>query len=358
MNNYIILENRAELTTAQVLGGMNFSAIVAGAASASSDAFGGSSFGTGFISKGFIAVLIVVGGVAVYKNYTTYKDESSFSYTEINSDENIIKRDGSKGPLLMMETIPPKNNKFLNENPNMACQPAGSNHEGEENLNHMTSSTPYLPLANIDSLIAIEDALKADKTLTNSPASAQMVLMPGQLSCRKEGESVGNQMTEELKILNTTLPFKGSPNAKSYLWQPATFNHNVEEASGQFKMDCNNCEFDYVSGSRLDNKNYKGVWMRVTRDKKARFKLESGLKNISLIRTEGIKTIVFHPKALGIDGPQWREKEWTYISDKFKTNSATCNFGDYIDVYMIFEDAKVGDKVVIDDFVETVVVEK
>jgi hypothetical protein len=354
MNNYIILENRAELSTAQILGGMNFSAIVAGAASASSDAFDSRSFGTGFISKGFLAVLIVVGGVAVYKNYTNYREESPFSYTEMNSNENVLMRKGSKGPLLVIETIPPKNNKYLNENPNMACQPGGPEHSGGDISNRMTYNGPHVPLLNGDSLKASQD-LKPAETITTP---AQMVVMPQQLSCRKEGESVGNQMTEESKFYGPTIPFNPSPNAKSYLWQPASFNHNVEEAAGKFKMDCNGCDFNYVSGSELDNKNYKGVWMRVTRDKKTKFKLESGLKNISLIRTEGAKSIVIHPIAIGIDGPQWREKEWTYVSNKFKTNSAVYHFGDHIDLYMIFENAKVGDKLVIDDFVETLVVEK
>lgn len=361
MNNYIILENRAELTTAQVLGGMNFSAIVAGAASATKDAFDGNSFGTGFMSKGFLAVLIVIGSLAVYKNYTTYRDGSAPSYVELNSDENVIMRNGKKGPLLMMETIPPKNNKYLQEAPNNACQPAGSNHNEENNMNHMTSSVPYLPLATIDSLIAVEDALKAAGTLTKSPVlPSQMVQMPQQqLACRKEGDKEVNGMVEEPKVYNTTLPFTASPNAKSYLWQPASFNQNVEAATGQFKLDCGGgCEFDYISGAQLDNKNYKGVWMRVTKDKKIKFKVETGLKNITLIRTVGDKCIAMHPVAVGIDGPQWRQKEWTYLSNKFKTGGATYTFSEHIDFYLIFEDAKAGDKLVIDDFVETLVMEK
>jgi len=117
-------------------------------------------------------------------------------------------------------------------------------------------------------------------------------------------------------------------------------------------------EFEYISGTQLDNKNYKGVWMRVTKDKKIKFKMESGLKNVSLIRTEGAKTIVMHPVAVGIDGPQWRDKEWTYLSNKFKTKDASYIFSDHIDFFFVFENARVGDRLVIDDFVETVVVEK
>lgn len=355
MNNYIILENRAELTTAQVLGGMNFSAIVAGAASASADVFGSKSFGNGFLSKGFLAVLIVVGGVAVYKNYTSYTDGSLPSYTELNSEENVLMRKSGKGPLLVIETIPPKNGNINNLAPNMACQPGGPEHTNSDYSNRMTSNGPSVPLLNGDSIKAAQEIKTAVTNTTFLPN--QMVQMVSPPTCRKEGE-VPNGMIEEPKVYNTTSPFTASPNAKSYLWNPASFNHNVEEASGKFKMDCNGCDFSYISGSELDNKNYKGVWMRVNRDKKTKFKLESGLKNISLIRTEGAKTIVIHPIAVGIDGPQWREKEWTYISNKFKTKTATYSFGEHIDFYMIFENAKAGDKLVIDDFVETLVVEK
>ncbi len=368
MNNYIILENRPELTTAQVLGGMNFSAIVAGAASASKDAFDSNSFGLRFMSKGFLAVLIVVGGVAIYKNYTTYKDGSPSPYTELNSDENILIRKSGKGPDLVIETIPPKNPKYLVEGPNAACQPAGSDHTTNDIQNHMTTpSGPHLPLENIDSLIAVEDAMRAAGTMTKGPVlPAQMVQMPQQqIACRKEGDNVGNGMTEETKTFNTAPPFnnampvfKPSPNAKSYLWQPISFNKNVDAATGQFKLDCNGCDFSYISGTQLDGKNYKGVWMRVTKDKKIKFKLETGLKNITLTRTVGDKQITMHPVAVGIDGPQWRQKEWTYISNQFKTEGATYTFGNHIDFYIIFEDAKAGDKLVIDDFVETLVMEK
>ncbi len=353
MNNYIILENRAELTTAQVLGGMNFSAIVAGAASASKDTFGGDSFGIGFMSKGFLAVLIVVGGLAVYKNYNSYSD-SSLAEVELNSGEHVIIRKG-KGPLMVIETIPPKNNKYLNQNPNMACQPGGANHS-EPTSNHMTRNNAYPPLVNVDSLNAIAE-MKSATTLTNGPIVNQMVTMPQQLACRKEGEMVPNGMTEE-KSITSMPPLNLSPNAKSYLWNPASFNHNVDAATGDFKLNCNDCEFDYISGAQLDNKNYKGVWMRVTKDKKITFNLETGLKNISLIRMEGSKVTVLHPIAVGVDGPQWREKEWTYLSNKFKAKDATYRFGTHIDFFFVFESARVGDRLVIDDFVETVVVEK
>lgn len=353
MNNYIILENRAELTTAQVLGGMNFSAIVAGAASASSDA-SGKSFGIEFMSKGFLAVLIVIGGIAVYKNYSSY-DDGVLSEVELNSGEHVIMRKG-KGPQMVIETIPPKSNRYNNALPNAACQPGGTNHS-EPTSSHMTRNNSYAPMVNVDSLNALAE-MKSATTLTNGPIINQMVTMPQQLACRKEGEMVPNGMTEEPKGLSVMPPLNLSPNAKSYLWNPASFNHNVEEASGNFKSNCNDCEFDYISGSQLDNKNYKGVWMRVTKDKKIKFRIESGLKNISLIRTEGGKTTVLHPIAVGIDGPQWREKEWTYLSNKFRTKEATYQFGDHIDFYFVFENARVGDRLVIDDFVETVVVEK
>lgn len=362
MNNYIILENRAELTTAQVLSGMSFSAIVAGAASASSDPFGGRSFDLGFMSKGFLAVLLVVAGTAVYKNYTSY-NTGTVPYTEMNSEEHIIRRDGKKGPQLMIETIPPKNGKYLQESPNMACQPGGTEHNAGDGPNHLTSKGPYIPLVNIDSLNKLEEGNNSINTQEQKPV--QMVQMPQQLSCRKEGEVNGNGMTEEANLLKVVAPFNkttptpgGSENMKSYLWRPASFNHNVEDASGKFKLDCNNCEFNYISGTQLDNKNYKGVWMRVTKDKKKKFKLETGLKNIKLIRTEGSKSKVMYPIALGMDGPQWREKEWTYISNKFKTNSAVYSFDEYIDFYLIFEDARVGDKLIIEDLVEALVTEK
>lgn len=362
MSNYIILENRAELTTAQVLGGMNFSAIVAGAAALNS---GNNSAGSGFMTKGFIAVLAVTAGIAIYKNYDSNKGER-LSYMESEENENILIRDKSKGPLLMMETIPPpKQTKESNIiQPVNACRGKDEKDNVIKGLG-IVYNGPQVPLMNADSLKAAQE--KQNVQVPKLPS--QLVQMPQPLTCGKIDLSIANQMTtsppfnvngmtEEPKVYHTSVPFNASPNAKSYLWQPKSFNHNVDEASGQFKSDCNGCEFTYISGSQLDGKNYKGVWMRVNKGKKARFKLETGLKNIYLVRTIGDKCIASHPIAIGIDGPQWREKEWTYISNKFKTKSATYQFGDHIDIYLIFEDVKAGDKLIIDDFVETLVAEK
>jgi hypothetical protein len=353
-----------------VLSGMNFSAIVAGAAAVSSDVLGGSSLGKGFLSKGFLAVLIVVGSAAVYKNYLSDTSESAFYNSETSETENVLIRDKSKGPMLMMETIPPKNSKASNAIPNAACQPGNHGGGGDGINNHLTYNGPYVPLIDQDSVKAAEE-LKATVTLTKSPVSlpSQMVQMPQPLTCGKVSLPVNNMtpspafnpngMTEEPRTYNTTVPFNASPNAKSFIWEPSSFNQSVDHAAGNFKVDCSGgCDFNYISGTELDGKNYKGVWMQVKRDKKSKFKLETGLKNISLIRTEGNKCIAIHPVAVGIDGPQWQKKEWTYISNKVKTNGATYQFGDHIDFYFVFEDVRVGDKLIIDDFVETLVVEK
>src|ERR1041384_4616789 len=104
MNNYIIIENRPELTQSQVVAGMNFAAVAAGAIALSAGAVGGKAIGAGLFTKGFIAVLAVVAGIAVFKSRDAYKSEH-VSYAEPSQDEHILYRSKSKGPVLVMETL-------------------------------------------------------------------------------------------------------------------------------------------------------------------------------------------------------------------------------------------------------------
>ncbi len=331
MNNYKIIESRPELTSSQIIAGMNFGVVKAGAL-ATKVSIAGIVVSKTIISKGFIAAAVMASSALVYKSYTAGNNDNAGTR---QATEEIVSTPGHYGNTSQKVTLQETANvanvmlKPL-EAPNMACQP--SNYDPSKDDKRLIYNGAPVPSVSIDTA-------KTQQGLQTPPV-------------------IGNGMTEEPKVYYTTSPFKASPNAKSFLWQPSSFNHNVEVVRGTLRADCNSCDFNYISGAQLDGKNYKGVWMHVTRDKKIKFKLETSLKNISLIRTEGNKCVAVHPLAIGIGGPEKNGNNWEYLSNKFKTNGVTYTFGDHIDFYFIFEDARAGDKLVIDNFVETLVMEK
>jgi hypothetical protein len=342
MNNYKIIENRPELTSSQVVAGMNFTAVKAGALALSAGALGGKAIGAGLITKGFIAVLAVTGGLAVYKNYTTYKDDPS-AYVQARENSNVIQRDKSKGPLLIMETIPPKNNPGSELTVNGTCQGSDQKNNNESNF-----KGPYIPLVNIDSLNALEEAaVTPTKTLS---------LAPG-MTCRKAGEEPILAFAKKLAD-----EFKASSNAECTIWQPGSFCIAPNEKTRDINMKCEGegCEFDYINCTGLDGKGYSAVRLRVNVSNSTKFRVTSNFKNISLVKSTETQSSSFNPVAVSFNSyyDSTRSTKWNFLSEKTKADRWTIMFTDYIDIYLVFkEEVTAGDKIIIEDFVMAKVTE-
>ncbi len=69
MNNYKIIENRPELSSSQIIAGMNFGVVKAGAL-ATKITIAGIVISKTIISKGFIAAAVLASSALVYKSYT------------------------------------------------------------------------------------------------------------------------------------------------------------------------------------------------------------------------------------------------------------------------------------------------
>jgi hypothetical protein len=335
MNNYKLIENRPELTASQVVAGMNFAAINAGAIAMSSGALGGKAIGAGLITKGFIAVLAVTSGLAVYRSYDKAKEDTS-AYTQVRENDHVIHRDKSKGPLLMMETIPPKNNVGNQVIPNAACQGHDEKNNGSNNA--VAFNGPYVPLVNIDSLNKLEEAAL---TGTKSPVAKEEIM-----TCRKDGMAATNDAKKLLE------DFKPSPNVECVLWKPSSFCDPTSGITTESGLICDRTEFEYVSCSSLDGKGYAGVWLKITaKGNTEKFKLENYLRNIALVREVGGQCTAIYPLAISIGGYAKTDGKGTYISDKFKTVKTTVRFSKYVDVYIVFKDVQPGDKLIIENFV-------
>lgn len=339
MNNYKLIEDRPELTSSQVVAGMNFTAVKAGAIAMSAGALGGKAVGAGLITKGLVAVLAVTGGLAVYKNYDTYKDEYS-ARTQVSENQTVIQRDRSKGPVLMMETIPPKN-EISNSQivPDAACR---KEHDGQDESGpNTTFNGPYIPLVNIDSLNALEE-----QSTEVAPPTNTLALNPG-LTCRKAGdEKSGAELLVGPKEPISDL--KLSENAEAKLWKPVSLCDPTGLKPSQVKMDCDMCDIEYTLCSYFDNKGFSVVRLRVTAPSKRSFDVKSQFKNIKLIRdnSQGV-----NPTAVAFGEPSDGRGKGAFLKDNFKAKRMSIVFLGYVDIYLLFKDVRPGDKIVIDDFV-------
>lgn len=87
MNNYKIIENRPELTSAQVLGGMNFAVVKAGAL-ASTTTIAGVVITKGLLTKLFISAIVISSAVMIYnKENATVPVESKEGFTSNSISE-------------------------------------------------------------------------------------------------------------------------------------------------------------------------------------------------------------------------------------------------------------------------------
>jgi len=109
-----------------------------------------------------------------------------------------------------------------------------------------------------------------------------------------------------------------------------------------------------VSCSELDKKNYIGVWVTFQGINKSKLIMKSQYKNISLIRKN---KEILHPIAY-----MERAEPLTRYTPVFSSNKSTfeeCVFelklkGKY-DLFIIFETAEVGDKLIIGGFLKAVI---
>ena len=156
-----------------------------------------------------------------------------------------------------------------------------------------------------------------------------------------------------------TLGIYAQKNTKTQckLWKPANFC-NLQPDS--FKLP-RVIIYDSTSTNSFDckqineNSTYKAVRIKLTRKNGSVLRLKSNFSNISLTRKSDNKVI--HPFALlwysGWDKDG--KKELFFLSSNFTTTGCKAKFSfmKYVDLILIFTEADLGDKIKIDDYLET-----
>lgn len=318
MKNYKIIENRPELTPDQISQGMNFAAVKS-ASTAAGHAVVKSASIKGIVLKSVIGVVLVSTSVLVC--YKLTKTDTVKQTEETNTLSQTIQpiKDSNEVNISSVHyftgdsTIEPDREKPASSSEDRENQKAqNTNKVSEHNSSiHSTQSNRF-------------NESKRDTIHAKEQASREYIF---------------NE------------PFKASPNAKCILLNMDALDNMGSAQPSPITMNCNACEFGYITMPELEkNPKLKMVWLSVSVNGKSKFNLESHLKNIRLIQSTNGKEI--NPIAIGIGAPSGNSKESRFISNKFQAIDLKIIFNKQVDLYIIFEEATVGDKIIFNDFIQ------
>jgi hypothetical protein len=327
MKNYKILENRPELTKQQVIQGMDFAGIKAGAVFPAKVLAGRGLIKT-MAAKAVVAKTVIsIGLVAA----------SIIGYQKFNNDTTP-----SRSTLIAADTL-------------IKTQPIANEKKQEQQeiskAISTTSTQTKLPKHEKPMNFPINDTVRP---ITNVP---EIQPVKEVITAVETSEVIS---AAEVKTVNPLVkakqPFKQSQNAKCKLWDTKSFcNNAVTRPDLTINMECKDCEFTFISCHDIDNmSNIKGVWLTVDVNDKGKFRIESFFNNMSLERADGK---IIHPVALGVGASPNDIKEPKYYSNNFKAKKLVATFKKQIDIFLFFENPKIGDKIFIDNFIQAEIME-
>jgi hypothetical protein len=173
-------------------------------------------------------------------------------------------------------------------------------------------------------------------------------------------------MIKQIGIVLTflTISFGGFAQTKvdatCSLWNPKNFCDLSDTVNISYSIYCRSCTWTTLTCEQMENKKgLQGVHIRFSSKTDSAFSLTSKFKNISLKKKTTGKII--HPYAIlmyGMDFDSKTGKETAfvgYMTNRFKVHGydITYSLNKPYDLIMLFNNAETGDKIVIDNFIET-----
>lgn len=306
MKNYIILENRPELTTEEVIKGIDFSKIksnaIAAKAIASKSAFFNSS-----LFKIIIGVVTVssITSIVYFNSNNSPQQKNRNIVDTLQSDNRIVEK-------VKLDSFSIKIPLSAGTNTRNPINSQSVNIKSNQPVNTGTT----VPFA-------------ASINTTITPVT--------------KTDSLPQQKTIPIRNFNPT------PNVKCKLWETNSYCDYPKETYFPSPINCNGCEFHYSSCKEITNKNIKAVWITVN-NRRIKFKLTTGLENITLQRYSD-NTFV-SPIGIAFGNKTSDGKSILFLNKDFKTNGFTGQFKQQLDLFILFEEPKIGDKLFIDGFLQ------
>ncbi len=318
MGNYKILVNRPELSTEQMVQSLEFSKVKSYYA-VSKKVLIKSAFIKSALIKVVIGAAILTSSVIIYKNNSGSAPEKkqpiladTVQTTNVTKEEVIITNDTN----------------ILNPSMSFTKSPIKNNVQSVQINSVSIISSAHDSITEIK--VPVDEVEKKDSAIIK--------------------QNIKPTTTKSKK------PFISSPNATCSFWSTNSFCEYPSSSKFPINIDCSSgCEFNYTNCNDLSGKtNIKAVRITVTA-KNSKFKLKTNFKNITLIRDFNGETI--YPLAVGIGNTDQSTKEARYINNTFKSRNCIASFATKVDIYLFFDNAKIGDKIIIDDFIRVEIVE-
>lgn len=306
MKNIVILQNRPSLTSAEVAKGIDFAKIKNSSVTAKSLASKSIFVKTNLfklIIIGIISSSIVL--IAYYKTNTP---------TQIKKDN-------------VTDTL--KSSAATIEDQRTDSLPLQS----VEGAYTTTKSPTSLPSVNINPAQLIN-------TVTTIP---QATSINTTINAITKTDTVSDHRTIPVKS------FKATPNVKCVIWDTNNFCEYPKDTYFPSPINCYSCEFHYLSCKDVINKNVKAIWVTVN-NRRVKFKLTSGLENVTLQRSSD--NSIASPIGIALGNKSSDGKGILFLNTDFKTGGFSGQFKQQLDLFILFEDPKVGDKLFIDGFIQ------
>lgn len=206
-------------------------------------------------------------------------------------------------------------------------------------------STIAKAVSSVSEMTSAKSVTTMEEVTSTAPVSTKTVTPAANLNIMSVTEtktatpSVPNGNVSENKTSSTPSPVVAckKPTSSCRLWKTKDFCATPDSMKFPYGIDCNNCEYS-ESCKEYDAKKLSAVILRVY--KKSGLTLEKGFQNIHLIKADGKKSV---PLAVNVD--------------RFMHNvtKARVNFKNVVDIVLLFDNAEVGDTIIIDGVVEVVI---
>jgi hypothetical protein len=309
MKNYKILQNRPELSNEQLQEGMDFGKIKVNAAQAKTTVI------KSLVIKSVLGVIIVGSGMGVYKMVTGTAIKSH----ELQSTTSVIKSN------------PPTVDSVIHGDQTNKATSTGRTGKDQQPLivAHTTAAT-------------LTDTIKKNVAVNETPKPEIIEVIKQE--DRIINDSVVNAVTKQ--ICKTSIP--KTPKVTNVkickIWNTKDFCNIPKTAKFATSLDCDLVDFDAIDCQTVNQKNNAvGVWLTVLANEKSTFRIESALNNITLVDARGKSQ---NPQMIYLNGGT------QYYGSHLKARKLIVHYNKQIDIFMVFENAKVGDRILIHKFVE------
>ncbi len=308
MKNYKILENRPQLTKAQLSQGMDFLKVKTNATIVKSAIL------KSIIIKSIIGVAVIGSGILVYNKAIFPANESkTISSMDTLKNMNPIVIDSNS-------TIDNKSNESIINIKNEIKKPSlVSNTSNDTSSEFNTSNKTINPISlNKDAIsdIQVIDSIGANQEIKNSQSNSQKI-------------------TKSISVKSCKI------------WNTNNFCDFPKLAKFATSLDCDLVDFDYIDCQTVNQKNnLVAVWLTINSNGKSSFQIESSLKNIRHVNAKGKAQ---NPIMIGISGDD------KFLGPNFKARKMTVNYNKQIDVFLLFPNAKPGEKIIINNLIEALI---